>query len=129
VELGRNLAESCAATSMMDISDGLGIDLSRLMEASGVGAEVFEERLPLSEGLAEYAGGRNGALSYALGGGDDYELLFTAPRGRRGSVRDAALDAGTPVTRIGRITEGKGAYITGPDKKEPLGPLGYEHFG
>jgi thiamine-monophosphate kinase len=129
VRLGRILSEACAVTAMMDISDGLGIDLHRLMDSSGVGAEIYEDKLPLSGELIEYAGGRDSALGYALGGGDDYELLFTSPRGRRGSVREAAREAGVSVTRIGVTTTGRGAWTIGPDGMKPLGPLGYEHFG
>jgi len=103
LELGRKLRG--LATSCMDISDGLSLDLHRLCEASGVGAEI--ERVPIYKGAS---------LERALNGGEDYELLFTLPPGKPGA-------AGT--TRIGRIvTATAGIYFEG----KPLEPRGWDHF-
>ncbi len=103
LELGRRLRG--LATSCMDLSDGLSLDLRRLCEASGVGAEV--DRIPVAEGST---------IERALTGGEDYELLFTIPEGK------SAL-AGT--TRIGRIVKGPARiYFAG----QHLEPRGWDHF-
>jgi thiamine-monophosphate kinase len=103
LELGRRLRG--LATSCMDISDGLSLDLHRLCEASGVGAEV--DRVPVAKGST---------VERALRAGEDYELLFTVPAGKR-------APAGT--TQIGRIVKGSGRiYFEG----KPLEPRGWDHF-
>jgi len=89
------------ATSAIDVSDGLLGDLGHVLRRSGVGAEVRVDALPRSESLA--------AMPLAwqrictLAGGDDYELVFTAPADRAAQVDAAARSAGVAVTRIGRI--------------------------
>lgn len=93
------------ATSCMDISDGLSLDLHRLCGASGVGAEVV--RVPIFQGST---------LERALHGGEDYELLFTLPSGKR---------APAGATQIGRIVKGPARiYFEG----KPLEPRGWDHF-
>ena len=98
--LGAWLARHRLATAMMDLSDGLSIDLPRLCQASGVGARIEESRLPVVP-LARAERGFN-PVALALHGGDDYELLFTV------APKDAAKIprrlAGTALTRIGEIT-------------------------
>ncbi len=99
VALGLGL---CAvATACIDVSDGLLGDLGHLIEQSGVGAEVWWPALPLSSAL----GRQDEAIRQrcALAGGDDYELLFTAPPARRTQVEAAAARAGVRVSRIGRM--------------------------
>jgi len=100
--LGQWLAEKGLATSMMDLSDGLSTDLPRLCTASGVGADVESEKLPLVQQPRAGRGPGVDPLQLALHGGDDYELLFT--------VRPAQVNMlpktlhGVPLTAIGRIT-------------------------
>jgi thiamine-monophosphate kinase len=100
------------ASAAVDLSDGLVGDLGHILAASGVGATVD----------ADVAGGLIGipaaatldlALrrSCALAGGDDYELLFTAPAAAAAAVLEAARQSGTPVTRIGRIEVAPGLRI------------------
>jgi thiamine-monophosphate kinase len=105
------------ATAMIDVSDGLFIDLHRLCTESGVGAGIYEDRIPLSDGLRE-AAERLGAdpLKFACSGGEDYELLYTAPKGSgRGFL-------------IGEIVS-SGLYVVGPGgRRRKFGPSGYEHF-
>ena len=109
------------AHSAIDISDGLVADLSKLLEASGVGAELDLERLPLSEPLLAYAD-REHALRLAMGGGDDYELCFTLPAAK---LPDDLDDAVTP---IGRITAGDALVCLDNGKVVPFDSAGYRHF-
>lgn len=106
-------------TAMMDISDGLSVDLHRLCKASSVGARIYEDAMPLSPHAraAASALGRN-ALDMALTGGEDYELLFTAPAGSR---------TGKAI-RIGEITNRDMYIIDIKGKRKPLKPEGYKHF-
>jgi len=91
-----------------DVSDGLLGDLGHILAASGVAALVDVETLMASVAVhpAVRALPRPEALGYVLAGGDDYELVFTAAPDRRSGVLQAAEQAATPVTRIGRIVTG-----------------------
>lgn len=100
VALGQGLRR--IATAAIDVSDGLLGDLGHVLQQSGVGASIDTHAalglLPGPVPLPEEA-----RLECVLAGGDDYELLFTAPPACRDAVQAAAAAAGTPVTRIGRI--------------------------
>ena len=109
------------ANAAIDLSDGLVADLSKLLEASGVGAEVDLEHLPLSKELLAEAG-REQALRYAMGGGDDYELCFTMPASE---LPDALA---TEVTAIGRITGQAGLVCRDRGTVVPFDDTGYRHF-
>jgi thiamine-monophosphate kinase len=102
--LGKRLV-GCA-TSCIDLSDGLSLDLHRLCVASGVAAEI--DRVPIARGAT---------LERALHGGEDYELLFTLPAGK-------PLVKGT--TRIGTIVRGSPGLVL--FQNQPLLPMGYDHF-
>lgn len=104
------------ATSAMDISDGLLADLAKLSAASGIGATVEAAALPLSPALCMLAG--DAARDDALSGGDDYELLFTAPPTARDAIANLARTLSLPLTRIGsmggstvRVVAANGAEI------------------
>jgi thiamine-monophosphate kinase len=112
------------ATACIDVSDGLAGDLAKLCAASGVGADVESRELPLSAGLCS-AAGPEARLSFALGGGDDYELLFTAPPVHR--ARLAALEAGAVLRRIGVISETAGVRVDGAPPEREAGH-GFDHF-
>ena len=116
VKEGLALASSGALRSMMDISDGIGSDLRHILEASGVGAEIDCSAIPLSAELKNYCS-RNGLdpLELAIGGGEDYELLFTVPE-----AGEKSLDV--PHHIIGRITENGLKWSDGKDY------LGFRHF-
>ena len=102
LDVGRWLAEKRLATSMMDLSDGLSSDLPRLCAASGVGADVESEKLPVVRHSSAVRGLGVDSLQLALHGGDDYELLFTV-RSDRVNMLPKTL-RGVSLTAIGRIT-------------------------
>ncbi len=107
VALGQALRD--IATSAIDLSDGLLGDLAHVLERSGVGADVELARLPHSEVLAAQPEAmRHECL---LAGGDDYELLFTAPAAAQDAVRAAGRATATRVTKIGRIVERGGVTV------------------
>lgn len=118
------------ATAMMDLSDGIARDLPRLCAASGVGALLRRDDLPVAPALIEAAPTlRIDATALAIGGGEDYELLATMPAGR---VEEATAllreRTGTPLTVIGRIVEGEGIEIESGGVRVPLPPDGWDHF-
>ena len=126
VEWGRALASSRCAGAMIDVSDGLSSDLSHICEQSGVGAVIDAGKIPLSPQLRRVASRLGAApLQYALSGGEDYELLFTVPRGKSAKLR--AL--GVPATEIGEITRQRTVQIMDASgKKTVLAPTGFDHF-
>jgi thiamine-monophosphate kinase len=103
---GLKLGRMRPAPSAIDVSDGLWQDLGHLLELSSVGAEVDPDAIPLSPAYRAVVGDD---LELALGGGDDYELLFCI----RPRLSDAALAhrLGVPVHRIGRIVKGTRAIL------------------
>jgi thiamine-monophosphate kinase len=124
LELGALLARKKLASAMIDISDGLSVDLAHICEESGVGAEVDASQIPISVALKRLA---RDPLATALNGGEDFELLFTVRPAKLAAVE--ALAPGFRLTRIGRITKGRRIALVGPGKKRrPLHPGGFEHF-
>ena len=92
------------ATAAIDISDGLVADLRHLCEVSRVDAIVEARSVPLSPAACEVIANDPQLLATALTGGDDYEVLFTAPPGAAERIRELARSTSTPITPIGRIT-------------------------
>lgn len=121
--LAAGLALRGLAHCAIDISDGLLADLGHLCAASGVGAELDMERLPLAEGLVA-ALGSDGARQAALTGGDDYELLFSLPATALERAERCLSECGLEVTVIGRLRESPG--IGGVDISDL--PTGWQHF-
>lgn len=119
VATGKALAG--VAHAAIDVSDGLVADLSKILEASGVGAELDVRQIPLSPELLD-AVGRERALHHAMSGGDDYELCFTVPE----SLLPAAV--APDVTAIGRVTEEAGLVCRDGDSVVPFDDTGYRHF-
>ena len=129
LEAGQALARQVHAA--MDISDGLVGDLGHICEASGVGAVIQAERVPLSdEARAAIAAGVGEGLGTCLTGGDDYELLFTAPSSADRRIASLSRRLGLRLSPIGRIIPGSGVRVEGADG-EPfrLPGSGYRHFG
>ena len=116
------------AKAMMDISDGLLLDLSRLCDASGCGAKVDLDALPLSRAFVAERGRDRAARLFAATGGDDYALL--AALSPEFDPLSLSLPSGTKVTRIGQLTEVMGLSIA--DASGPVATpehLGHEHRG
>lgn len=129
---GAAVAESGLVTAMIDTSDGFLGDLGHLCEESGVGAILFQERIPVSEALQEAAALLDAdACECFLGSSDDYDLIMTCSRECVPSVR-AAVSATYPgpVTEIGRITEpDRGIRLLLADGSEKtLSTAGWDHF-
>lgn len=115
LEAGRRLARLRPLPTAIDISDGLLQDLGHILERSGVGAEVELDAVPRSEAYRVVIGD-DPAL--ALGGGDDYELLFCLRRGGSAAVLSRRL--GVAVSRIGRIVGGRQITLIGTDGSRRL---------
>lgn len=107
VALGRALAG--LARAAIDVSDGLVADLGHVCERSGVAALVDWASIPVDESLAGSPGTDRQHL--ALAGGDDYELLFSAPSAARAEVVERAAAGGVRVSRIGRLLGGSGVVV------------------
>jgi len=124
LELGAFLARRKLASALIDVSDGLSVDLAHICEESGVGASVELGRIPVSKELRRSS---KRPLDLALNGGEDFELLFmvrprNVPRLRRVAKR-------FKITAIGRITAGRKILaVDSAGKKKPLQVRGYEHF-
>jgi thiamine-monophosphate kinase len=124
VGVGRVLREKGWAMAMIDLSDGLSTDLAHICEESGVGAEIELERIPRAR-VGKPA--RKVDLGLALHGGEDYELLFTAPAGRRVPLRIG----GVAVTCIGRMVRGSARVMArdAEGRRSEVKAQGWEHFG
>ena len=127
VELGGRLRG--IARSAIDISDGLLADLSHILEASGVGAELWLDKLPRSSAIASCAN-TGIAQECLLAGGDDYELLFSAPPFKRAEIDEVSGDLELALTRVGIMVPGEAKLALRDARGEPV-PLprkGYDHF-
>jgi len=114
------------ATAAMDVSDGLLGDLVKLCKASGCGARLELERLPVSSELARRHP-RDACERFVLSGGDDYELLFTVPPAAAAAV-EAELAPLVPLHRIGVIEQPSGVRCVRDGRPEDVGARGYDHF-
>jgi thiamine-monophosphate kinase len=129
VRAGRLLGRNRAASSCMDLSDGLADAVRQVAEASGVGITVEEDAIPISRELRTWHERHQGSpIETALAGGDDYELLFTVRPAQRGRLRTVLRQLGDlRVTRIGVVTKACDVLLRGASGPRQL-PPGYEHF-
>jgi thiamine-monophosphate kinase len=126
VRMGLVLSRNRAATACMDLSDGLADAVRQVAEASGVGAIVDAALLPIDADTRAWFEARGAdAVSEAIGGGDDYELLAAVrPKLRN---RLAAVRSGVPLTRVGAFTADRALVLKRAGGDTPL-PSGYSHF-
>ena len=125
VDFGRLLRG--VASAAIDVSDGLIGDLKKLAAASGCAAQVNIDRVPRSDAL-DARFDRREAEQFALGGGDDYELCFTAPAAAEARIADLAAAADVAVTRIGRLVAGTGVSCFRAGLPVDYDDAGYRHF-
>jgi len=127
VELGRRLRglAGCA----IDVSDGLLADLTHILEASGVGAEIWYEHIPRPPMLASCPD-QDLVRQCVLAGGDDYELLFAAPSSQRAAIEALSGEIGLALTRIGTIVPGAPTAVLRDARGNALqvAVKGYDHF-
>ncbi len=131
IALGRGLVG--LAHAAIDVSDGLVADLGHICETSGVSAVLEATRVPLSPAVRAALDSRPALLADVLTGGDDYELVFTAPQALARRIGALARAARVPLTRIGRIVPaGKIAprvqVVDAAGKPLKLGRTGWRHF-
>jgi thiamine-monophosphate kinase len=127
VELGRRLRG--LARSAIDVSDGLLADLGHILQASGVGAELAWDSLPRARAIADCADATL-AAECLLAGGDDYELLFTAPPSRRAEIEAVGTDLSLSLTRIGTAVAGEPLVALRDARGELISTphTGFDHF-
>jgi len=120
IQAGRVVRREGLASAMIDISDGFSTDLGHICEESNVGAEIEAAAIPRAR-----LGGHRVNLEFALHGGDEYELIFTARKGKKIPKQIA----GVRLSKIGQIVRGRGILLlTEPRKRAELEPRGWEHF-
>src|SRR5699024_6960748 len=124
VALGLELAG--LATSAIDVSDGFAGDLAHILARSGVGARIDADALPAGADVAALPVARRHA--WTLGGGDDYELVFTAAPRHREAVLAAGARARTAVTRVGEVTAAPGLAVHDAAGRPVPIPAGFDHF-
>ena len=118
------------AHAAMDVSDGLVGDLGHICQASGVGAVIEAAKIPLSPAFETAMQAGSGDLTKVLTGGDDYELLFTAPASATDRVEGLTGSLGLRLTPIGRIIDSGGVRVIGPSGRPvDVSTGGYRHFG
>lgn len=130
VREGRKLAEKKLATSMIDISDGLISDLRHIAEESMVGAKIWLDKIPISTALKRWLVDHPADITLSLSGGEDYELLFTAPKTNTPMIENLAKELGIPITQIGEIVPQEYGISVLDDKGGVFQPPsnGFEHW-
>lgn len=127
---GRELAQA-GVSAMEDMSDGLARDLLNICKESGVGCELEASRIPIDDDVRFVAReARVEAIDWALGGGEDFELVFAVPRERSEEVLGCLSEQGTNVFFVGEMRpEEEGCMVTFENgQRRALEGLGYEHF-
>ncbi len=124
---GALMAKKNLATAMIDVSDGLLQDLGHICQASGIGAVILHEQLPLSPAYRSLCG--QDGTRHALSGGEDYELLFCARRRNRARIERLSRQTRLPISRIGACVAGRGVVVVDSGGKD-ITPAaqGHDHF-
>jgi thiamine-monophosphate kinase len=123
--IGLGIALRGIASAAIDISDGFSADLGHILERSDVGAIVDAGALPIAASLRDHPD----ALSFALAGGDDYELCFTAPPSQRDVIASLSRQLGLALTPVGEIRAEAGLRLRmGDGTVAAVRPSGYQHF-
>jgi thiamine-monophosphate kinase len=129
LRLGQELAQQRLATALIDLSDGLRADLGHILDASGVGACVQAAALPLSPTFRTALAIEPDLIDLALAGGEDYELLWSAPSSAAVAIATLGAELALPLTCIGEIVAGAGLKIVAADGTEIISvKMGYNHF-
>lgn len=130
VREGMELAEAGIATAMIDVSDGLLADLGHILDLSGTGARLDLAKVPLSESFLEQRFDHaEDPFLLPLAGGEDYELLFTAPPAQQDAVGTLLGRLGTRVSAIGEVTAALGLRVIAADGSDyRVAATGYNHF-
>lgn len=131
IELGQALAQKKLASAMIDVSDGLLIDASHILEESRVGAGIWMDRIPRSREYRRWIKAfSKDPYQMALNGGEDYELLFTAPPKKRAGIASLSRSLKMDITLIGEILPEKNGFtlIGRKGEKIPIKRLGFDHF-
>jgi thiamine-monophosphate kinase len=125
--LGQKLVGT--ANACMDISDGLVQDLGHICRASKAGAKLYRDKLPLSQAAQKLIKKDQKLWELVLGGGDDYELLFTVPASKKAALKKLSAALKLPLTEIGTITKGKEVKVLDENGKMlKLKRKGFQHF-
>ncbi|QIZ78895.1 thiamine-phosphate kinase [Ferrimonas lipolytica] len=125
--LAAGIALRGIATAAMDLSDGLSSDLGHILEASGVGAQIELERVPLNPTLIELVG-REQALQHALSSGEDYELLFMVSDSDNGALSTMMAETGNQAICIGQVVAGNSITYRQDSEVMSVASTGYNHF-
>ncbi|MER3447134.1 MAG: thiamine-phosphate kinase [Candidatus Dadabacteria bacterium] len=130
LSLGREIARMGLPTSMIDISDGLILDLERITVEHGLGADIYVEHIPLSPNyknrISDFV---QDPYELALSGGEDYELLFTSPEEKGEEIKGVSMKLDMKITEIGRVTDRPLLRVLDSDGRDIGGKhRGFIHF-
>ncbi len=123
LEVWKELVKNDITDAMMDISDGLIIDLERMMAESKTGAHLYLEDIPMPPVLK-----KQGLQALALSGGEDYQFLFTFPR-NKATALEKIRKKGLAISVIGEVVKQRGVRLFDKNGQLTLSAKGYEHFG
>ena len=118
-----NIANSC-----IDVSDGLRADLGHILEASNLGATVTLDNIACHDYLHSHLD-ESIIQQCILAGGDDYELVFTAPQSQREAIQQLGQQLNLPLSLIGKTTENSGIKVTYKQHILDISKKGFDHFG